>query len=423
MEFAQFILQHEGEDVARLALSRGRFASEVDDFDLALHTLEARPRLRTKLPEWYAVPSLHYPNRLCAEQCSSSETARYKAAVALAGTRERTKRGQNALAHVPEDTDIDKKGEKCHNASTFRVADLTGGLGVDSWAFAQVAGEVLYNERQPELAAAAAHNFKELGIKNIRVRNLELKAGNLTEVLDGFRPEIIYLDPARRAADGRKVFRLEDCTPDVKTLLPELLEASPLLLLKLSPMADIDLLYKQLPHVKELHVVAADKECKELLLLLERDWEGPMSVTLYESGVTLKAPEAVPAVYAPSAEPGQWLFEPGKALLKAGAFTLPCRYGLQKLAPHTHLYTAREPEEALRPFGKWFLIKEVVPFDKRGFCEIGKRYPRAEVTARDVPMHSDQLRSRMGCQSGGRVHIFGVRTLDGPGLIVAETEN
>ena len=83
MDFAQFILLHEGEDVARLALSRARFAAEVEDFDLALHTLECRSRLRTKLPEWYALPGLHYPNRLSAEQCSSSETARYKAAVAM----------------------------------------------------------------------------------------------------------------------------------------------------------------------------------------------------------------------------------------------------------------------------------------------------------------------------------------------------
>lgn len=423
MEFAQFILQHEGEDVARLALSRERLASEVEDFDLALHTLECRARLRTKLPEWYARPALRYPRRLSAEQCSSSETARYKAAVALAGTRGMTKRGLNAIVHVPEDTGIDKKRENCHPASTFRVADLTGGLGVDSWAFSQVADQVLYNEMQPELAAAARFNFRELGARNILVKNRELRPGNTKKVLDGFQPDLIYLDPARRAADGRKVFRLEDCTPDVKALLPELLEASPLLLLKLSPMADIDLLYKQLPHVKELHVVAAEKECKELLLLLERDWEGPVRVTLYESGFTLKAPEAVPAVYAPAAEPGQWLFEPGKALLKAGLFTLPCRYGLQKLAPHTHLYTAREPEETLRPFGKWFLVKELVPFDKRGFRETGKRYPRAEVTARDVPMRSEELRSRMGCQSGGRVHIFGARTLEGPVLMVTETEN
>ena len=426
MDFAQFILQHEGEDVARLALSRDRFASEVEDFDLALHTLEARPKLRTKLPEWHALPGLRYPNRLCTEQCSSAETARYKASVAqavLESTWIPAKTAQNAGNGVPEDVSSRKNGPKCGISGTRRIADLTGGLGVDSWAFAQVAEEVLYNEMQPELAAAAEHNFRELGIGNIRVRNRELKPGNLAEVLDGFRPDLIYLDPARRAADGRKVFRLEDCRPDVLTLLPELLEASARILLKLSPMADIDLVCKQLGCVKEVHVVAAEKECKELLLLLEGGYAGPAAVTLYESGATLQADRDVPAVFAAEVTPGHWLFEPGKALLKAGAFTLPCRYGLQKLSPHTHLYIAPEPEESLRPFGKWFRIRESVSFDKRSFRELGKRYPQAEVTARDLPMGSEELRSRMGCRSGGTVHIFGVRTLAGPELIVTEIEN
>jgi len=395
MDFAQFILQHEGEDVARLALSRDRYAAEVEDFDLALHTLEDRPRLRTKLPEWYALPGLHYPSRLSAEQCSSAETARYKASVAIKAME----------GHAPA------------------IADLTGGLGVDSWAFAQVAKEVLYNEMQPELAAAAEHNFRELGVNNIRVQNRELKAGNLAEMLGGFRPDLIYLDPARRAADGHKVFRLEDCRPDVLSLLPELLETSARILLKLSPMADIGLVCKQLGCVKEVHVVAAEKECKELLLLLERGYAGPASLTLYESGAIMPADGDVPAVYATEVMPGHWLFEPGKALLKAGAFTLPCRYGLQKLSPHTHLYVAPEPVESIRPFGKWFRIRESAPFDKRSFRTLGKQYPLAEVTARDLPLGSDGLRSRLGCHSGGTVHIFGVRTLAGPELIVTETGN
>ena len=185
MDFASFILAHDGDDLGALALSRSRFASLVSDFDLALTTLEVRRKLRLKVPEWYAVPSLQFPLRLSGEQCSSSETARYKA----------------SLVHG-------------------RVADLTGGLGVDSWAFAQVATEVLYNEMRPALAAAASVNFEALGLKNVRVRNCELvpscpaPTGHLlNEVLDGFEPDFIFLDPARRASDGRKVFRLEDCFP------------------------------------------------------------------------------------------------------------------------------------------------------------------------------------------------------------------
>lgn len=389
MDFAQFILSHEGEDPAALALARDRYASEVEDFDLALNTLEVRRKLRVKVPQWYAVPQLRFPFRLSGEQCSSAETARYKASVALrALTREKT------------------------------VADLTGGLGVDSWAFAQVASAVLYNEMRPELAAAASANFKALGLTNVRVSCAELRPGGLREILDGFVPDVIFLDPARRAADGRKVFRLEDCEPDVLQLLPELLAAAPRVLLKLSPMADITLVCKQLGYVREVHVVAADGECKELLLLLECGYIGQPRTFIYEKGAVLATDEA-PEVT--SALMGDLLFEPGKALLKAGAFDLPCRYGLEKLEQHTHLYRASARVEALTPFGKWFRILETVPLDKRSMKEVGRRYPRASVTARNIPMTSDELRKRMGVADGGSVHIFGAKATSGNQLFVCES--
>ena len=404
MDFAEFILAHEADDLARLALSRDRYAAEVEDFDMALTTLEVRRKLRLKVPEWYAVPSLRYPFRLSGEQCSSAETASYKAAVASVAGR--------------------------------RIADLTGGLGVDSWAFSKVAAAVLYNEMKPELAAAAEHNFRELGVENVTVRNFRLEPGNVNVVLDGFDPDIIFLDPARRSEDGRKVFRLEDCQPDVLKLLPELFSASPLVLLKLSPMADITLVCKQLQGVKEVHVVAADGECKELLLLLKRGYEGNFTTVIYENGSIIQAaaeggvlkPMATLGLVrgrGPQAEPvggvakrrfenttlcdGVFLFEPGKALLKAGAFDLPCRFGLTKIGRHTHLYTGQVPDE-LKPFGKCFEILEVLPLNNKTIKELGKRYPQASVTARNIPITSDQLRKKLGVKDGGTVHIFGLHS-------------
>lgn len=382
MEFGQFILDHEGDDLGALALARGKYAGEPFDFDLALTTLEVRQKFRDKVPEWYSVPALSYPFRVSGEQCSSSETARYKASVAL-----------QAIAF-----------------RTGSVADLTGGLGVDSWAFAQVFGQVLYNEMRPELASAASANFQKLEVDNIVVRNQELRPGHVADVLNGFTPDIIFLDPARRAEDGRKVFRLEDCQPDVLQLLPELLSACPLLLLKLSPMADISLVYKQLSCVKEVHVVAAEGECKELLLLLERGYEGPYALFVYENGSCLEIPGGGHTLPESSLrDPSHpFLFEPGKGLLKAGAFELPCRYGLEKLGRHTHLYVGEEIPEELKPFGKVFRILESVPLDKRSIKSIGQAYPQAEVTARNIPLTSDQLRTRLKVRSGGTVHIFGL---------------
>ena len=429
MSFADFILQHEGDDPVRLLLARDKYP-EVD-IDLAVTTLEVRRKLRTKVPEWYAVPSLIYPFRLSGEQCSSSETARYKARVC-----------GSSLVPEPSLRDPSHKwalpsyaaegghrfGDQTAPANErLKIADLTGGMGVDAWAFAQVAEEVLYNEMQEELARATELNFRELGVENVRFRNCRVEPGKVAEVLDGFRPDVIFLDPARRAGDGRKVFLIEECQPDVLGLLPELFEASRYVLLKLSPMADITMACKRLgAHVKEVHVVAAGGECKELLFLMDRDWEGTPATFIVEGGAVMEIPGQAgndgPSLVIPSEvkEPvistgakrsGEiFLFEPGKSLLKAGAFSLPCeRFGLTKLGQHTHLYVGEAIPEALRPFGKVFEILEVLPLNNRTMKEAGRRWPQAEVTARNVPMTSDLLRKKLGCASGGDIHFFGVR--------------
>ena len=383
MPFVDFILQHEADDPVRLLLSREKYPGI--DLDLAVTTLEVRRKLKSKVPEWYAVPSLVYPSRLSGEQCSSSETARYKAAV--------------ALSHAGR------------SGKAVRVADLTGGMGVDSWAFAQVAGEVLYNEMQEGLAQATELNFRELGVENVRFSCKKVEMGTMEEILDGFEPDVIFLDPARRAEDGRKVFLIEECQPDVLGLLPELFAASRYVLLKLSPMADITMACKRLgEHVRDVHVVAAGGECKELLFLLDREWEGTCSMFVVEDGAVMEIPGlarndveyGIPSI-------GDVLFEPGKAQAKAGAFALPCRYGLTKLGVHTHLYTGEAVPEGLEPFGKWFEVVEVLPLNNRTMKEAGKRWPQAEVTARNVPMTSDLLRKKLGCASGGDIHLFGVR--------------
>ena len=429
MSFADFILQHEGDDPVRLLLARDKYP-EVD-IDLAVTTLEVRRKLRTKVPEWYAVPSLIYPFRLSGEQCSSSETARYKARVCGSSLVPEPSLRDPSHKWAPPSYAAEgghRFGDQTAPANErLKIADLTGGMGVDAWAFAQVAEEVLYNEMQEELARATELNFRELGVENVRFRNCRVEPGKVAEVLDGFRPDVIFLDPARRAGDGRKVFLIEECQPDVLGLLPELFEASRYVLLKVSPMADITMACKRLgAHVKEVHVVAAGGECKELLFLMDRDWEGTPATFIVEGGAVMEIPGQAgndgPSLVIPSEvkEPvistgakrsGEiFLFEPGKSLLKAGAFSLPCeRFGLTKLGQHTHLYVGEAIPEALRPFGKVFEILEVLPLNNRTMKEAGRRWPQAEVTARNVPMTSDLLRKKLGCASGGDIHFFGVR--------------
>lgn len=465
--FEKFIVENGNADTVRLVMACKEWPvpedaelAELDAKSLAVNTIEGRRRLRKKLPEWVARTELVYPSSLCAEQCSSSDTARYKASIvqrifneyvgtvaSMVGDPCRT----TGSATKGTESVPDKNSPTTRNQSVTelaevtipsrgKVADLTGGLGVDSWAFSEVAEEVLYNEMNPALAAAARHNFKALGVTNIFIRNSEATSDSLKDIFGDFRPDVIFLDPARRDSAGKKVFLLEDCSPDVLKILPELFGISRFVLLKLSPMADITMAVERLDRtyeeylekasgkgwngqwVREVHVVASGGECKELLILLDGEWNEGYSLTCREDGKTLTfKPEEITKAKAgyPDSTFARIIFEPGKSLTKAGVSNAICeRFGLVKLARFTHLYTISEPlsdseseqrTAPLKDFGKVFYVKEILPLNKSSMKDVGKRYPHSEVSAKNIPMSSDELRTRLKVKSGDDAHIFGVR--------------
>ena len=466
---------------------------------------ERARKVARKLPEW-AAAGAEIPSALSLEQCSSSATARYKADLACQlasrATQAATASGNTATLGTlrggtaseaqrwgPTKEDVSGGSSPLRGAgNTGTILDLTGGLGVDSWAFGRVAERVVSYERDAVLAEAAKRNFARLGADNIEVR-----CETVTPETELPEADLIYADPARRDAAGRKVFLLEDCTPDILTLLPMMLEKAPAVLLKLSPMADLTMLARRLgPALREIHVVELDGEVKELLCLLQRDaspTEPEITIVLLASRsgqlppktsfgphrcASLAVPplnmprvavfqEAVPAdvpqesvlrlriaeereaeaVFAAGVQPGDTLLEPCPALLKAGAFNLPCaRWSLRKLAPSTHLYLAPAPPGANTPgsapgnpdfpfpgadscpdapgspwFKAWRVL-EVLPIGAAAFRQVKQRWPRAEITARNLPLGSTELQKRMGISPGGDTHIFACRLADGAAVLL-----
>lgn len=401
-KLADFVSSHISDDPVRLIMNRDRWP-EID-MDMAVNSIESRRKLRDKVREWHDEPRLVFPLKLSAEQCSSSATGRYKAGLA----------------------------SRISCKESWAIADLTGGLGVDSWFFSQKAERVLYNEMQEVLCRAAEHNFKVLDAGNISVSNGIARQGDIEKILDGFNPDIVYMDPARRGEGGRKVFLIEDCTPDVLTLKDEIFVHTRHILLKLSPMADITMACSRLGSTcREVHVVASGGECKELLIWMDREWNDGYSITAVEihndgslSEFTFSPSDEKAA--APHLSDRQmserWLFEPGKALMKAGAFNLISkRFGISKLGTSTHYYIVEDEAKAagLKGHGKIFRIIGCSPLDKRSIRSAGKDYPKAEVTARNIPMDTDTLRKKLGVSSGDGIHIFGLRSdMDGNILLI-----
>lgn len=395
-ELKEFILRHETDSTAELMLHRERWPSI--DMQVAVRCIQGRAKARNKLPVWYAEPGLLYPQSLSLEQCSSQATALYKQRFVREGDR---------------------------------AADLTGGLGVDTWSLAHAAASVDYFERSEELCACARHNFHILGRDNITVHTSEISREMLQGIPSGSY-SLIYLDPARRNKGGGRVYSLKDCEPDITGLRQELLRIAPRILLKASPMADISVLLSQLPEASEVHILSSDNECKEVLILMLRDnavpaGDIPITAVELSSGdnaaefhFTLREENEAAADLAAPSEITGFLCEPSPALLKSGAFKLPAvRFGLRKISASTHFYTAPVPVGHFP--GKIRRIIEVLPFHKAAIRDFRKKYPACSVTARNFPMTSEELRRRLGSAESDTLRVLATTASDGSRLLIVST--
>lgn len=336
-------------------------------------------KIQKKITAWTGHEGLEFISQLSIEQCSSSECAEHKLKILspyLLGGK-------------------------------AKVVDLTCGLGVDSWALSKKAVQVISYERNSELAAATARNMERLGVSNIEIRNEEV--GTESELPEC---DIIFADPARRDNAGKKVFKLEDCSPDICTLLPTLRAKAATILFKLSPMADISILSRQLGEgLKEIHIVSLGGEVKELLCLIVRGFSGECRIHVDElhSGesftFSVEEESSCESRFAASMQAGSYLLEPCAALLKSGAFKLLCReFGIEKLDASTHLYCSAQPSES--GLFKSFKIEEVLEFSSASIKELKKRRIKANVTARNLPLSSDELRKKIAALPGSNLHIF-----------------
>ena len=388
MDTQAFIRQHREDDIHRLALT----LPQGENARFILRQIEGWQRLRHKVPTWAETDDLRYPVRLSLEQCSGEEAAKYK----------------QAIVHrvLPE-------------GGAF--ADLTGGFGVDFAFMAQHFKRAVYVERDTELCALARHNMPLVGANHTEVVQAEAEVFLRTPQAAG-RWSLIFLDPARRDSRGRKVSALSDCSPDVATLWPVLTEKADHVMLKLSPMLDITEALRLLAGIAEIHVIGSSGECKELLLLSTPSPTLEPTVFCHDSTFDfsfLRSEEqAANPVYA--AALAQYLYDPAPVVLKAGALRLcATRYGLQKLAPHTHLYTS----DRLRTDfpGRIFRILRTTGCSKRDIASL--KNTRANLTLRNFPDTVETLRKKWHLYEGGNLFLFACRNADQatPGLFNAKT--
>lgn len=497
-----FIRQHQDDDVRQLAFLGSKYP-EVD-MPFALDQIRGRKMARVKLPRWASIDGIIYPPHISMEQCSSEQTALYKAELAarLLGLspssfengEEKEKESENASnLHLSEICEFAGKGavdsEFAKNEATCKkqqilteseenvneikeephegdfseeigFVDLTGGFGVDfSYIASRLGVKSMYVERQAHLCEAAKENFGRLGLKNAIVKN-----GDGIEVLHSFaskkeaaasdslgitedQPQsllktniglkLIFIDPARRDDAGNKVVSLKDCTPDVTVLQEEMLSKADYIIIKLSPMLDWHRAISELSHVREVHIISVNNECKELLLVLSARNMGEMEASSADGEVKHAGNLRIYCVndaqsfvcdeldmetssvkIAPSTlEEMQYLYEPNASLMKAGCFgVLSERYDARMLSKNSHLFVSREPI-AVFP-GRSFRIIAISSFNKKELKRHLSGITKANIATRNFPLSVAELRKRLKLKDGGETYIFATTLSDESHVLV-----
>ena len=382
-EVQEFINDNLNEDINKILLKKSPFA-EVTTKDLAIQ-IDGKRRCQKKLPLWFKTEGVYYPPKLNLEQTSSQSTAEYKSRLA-------------------------------NGAS---LADLTGGFGVDSFYFSKRVEQVYHVEQNAGLSDIAAHNSRVLSAQNIQF----IKGDSLEYLRQTHQIfDTIYVDPARRV-QTKKVFLLKDTEPDVVSNLPLLLSKASRIIIKTSPLFDIQSGLNELTNVSEVHVISVKNECKELLWVIDKNFKGEARIIASalqdhqqanHNTFSFLLSEEKDLVSLAASNPGNILYEPDVALLKAGCFKLiASRYNLTKLHVHTHLYSSDQVD--LSFMGKLYRINNTLSYGE--FAKL-KQVRKANVISRNFPYSPEEIKKKHRISDGGEVFLFFCTAADSRLLVI-----
>ena len=382
-----FIRDNLTADVRTLALSAHPAGV---DMQYALTQISGWQAARLKVPLWAATEGIVYPRHLSLEQCTSQYIAQYKASFI-----------ENRLG------------------SGFKMADITGGMGVDCFFISRSAARTCYNEMSAELCSNTETNFKSLNRSDIEITCSTAEDYISKQQSDSL--DLIYLDPARRGDAGRKLISISDCQPDAVALQDDLLRIAPNVMVKLSPMLDVSRALTELKHVSHVFIIGLEGECKEITLLLQRGFDTETTITAVDiksdgtpesavsSAKSVDAALPMPIADAALLQPGTYISEPSAPYMKSSLFrTIAAQTGTALLHPDTHLFWSKEKPESFP--GRTFQIQGIIPFDKRSLSALVKT--QANLSVRNFPESAPALQRRLKLRDGGSRYLIATTLSD-----------
>jgi 16S rRNA G966 N2-methylase RsmD len=365
----QFILANINAKVEDLLLKKS--FNQLENSKEIAEQIKARQKIKQKLPTWYSNINLYLPPSISLEQSSSEQTAKFKAEL----------------------------------VSGQLLIDLSGGMGIDFWAMSTRFSEAIYIEKNQALKEITEFNLKQLNINNTT-----FYAGDSFDFLTNFynKADWIFIDPARRDTENKRLVLLENCEPNILNINTLLIEKSENILLKCSPMLDINLAIKQLKYVQSVYIICIDNEVKELLFHLKANENTAIEIKVInyqkeeksEFSFIKNEENLLTEKVGPIQE---YLYEPNAGIMKAGAFkTITNKFDCQKLHTHTHLYTSSKLIENFP--GRCFQVENVL---KASASELKKaNIKKANLTIRNFPANVDVLKKKLGITDGGTDYLF-----------------
>ena len=280
-----------------------------------------------------------------------------------------------------------------------KFLDLTSGFGIDAYFLSENFQKTTLVEKNTELLSTVRHNWKTLDkIANFKNESLEDFLDKNSEKFD-----LIYIDPARRDSEKKKVFLLEDLSPNILGIQEKLLKISSKVLIKLSPLIDLTYLISVLKNLQTIYVIAFKNEVKEIAIVLnsekivEKVKCNCINLESGESDFTFYLEEEK-ASTSEFSEALQYLYIPNNSLLKAGAFnTISRQLNLKKLHPNSHFYTSNELKKGFP--GRVLKVEKI---DSKAI----KKGDFYNIISKNYPLKPEEIKKKYKIKDGGENYLI-----------------
>lgn len=362
-------------DPAKIALDK-----KIPYAQLVATQVKYLQKAQKKLPSFYRAQCVISP--LAFEQCSSEASAAHR-----------------------------------HYSGEFCI-DFGGGLGVDTYYLSKRFDRVISVERDPVLTEIARANFEFLKRDNVSIVKSDIE--EILALHPTLSADLVFLDPDRRGADGKKKVTLADCSPDVEKLLPRLRKLAPKVVIKLSPMFDVDEAFRCFGPNVIVDVVSVNGECKEVVVEIDKRIQYPI---IKASGVGryqveypyVKEPREPkePVILAPDRNMSyKYLIIPDVALAKG---RIARRYfaemGAYIESDNGYAFSDTAPAESS---GKVYEIESAERYVPKKLQKMlaDKKVKKVSIMKHDFPYSPEKITKELGIKEGG-THLVAFTTVGG----------